>query len=1064
MRGFLKKALALILALAFILPSVLVCYATDEEAYYQNDSSSNIIDNAVLNDYGFNISAESLAGYSETNGDVSNSPFGKVYMDSFTYQEPLYIAANNKNYIEASADSKLDVAANGFDYEEISILSNGFINVDTNEKINTASIDYSVTATGDFSRDTRNDGIAVIFAVGSTSTESAGQDIKIYLSVFDPNNSTDTPNCKLICTLSHGIIHKIEDISSLIDIKCGNYLPGNENSMGISPDEIIVKYPKVNGNDISTEVAVYNLRDTSDFAWKNQISWMNLQQFSVKDDSCMSTLAVGDINEDGYDDIVVVVSAGVSRMKYDIKLGKSSSADISVYYGGAASERASAKISGLYRAAAAVCNINNDGKPNVVVCGITDMDLSSSGAVLKEKAVTLSSDLKEEFSCTASSNISNDKLGILNNTLRQNPVVIKTTQSADNRANKITGSSADSIYSVMYDGMFIVAKNTKNEMSFVGGSRVDYLKSDSTLTGAYAGMVYTNSTSVCRDEIFMVYVKNQAMSIDVHSKTAEVSRGTVLNSAMNIFALPNTDHDSGVLRYDGWCLTHTDPVAKAILAAAPTFGDFLHIEENYIVMGSTTFASSSTSGEDIQQTWNSEIQLGFNIAIVSAGVTAAFQGSFTRQTEKTVSTPFTATKETLVVVMTIPVEIYSYTLFTTKPDGGLEAYSYEVPVVYGEQFTTMTVPEYDRVAAKYGKDTVGNTVVIHTDGDPSSYAYTDEKIKELTNDSEAEPLVSKVWMRTNYNKGLNGSSIEISEGHSTSYSFTVSAEVTAAGSGGSVGYGNALITSGAVGNSYQGNVRNLPELAADDGYGFEWKLKAFYVKVNGNKIPFITYEVKNCSSNPRCPDNVVARGYDAYDENGNRIPANIISWNEYASDADKDISYAILRKHTFTGAFQTVGTVPYGVTSFVDKDERLEFGTEYEYVVRAVKNVANAPNRQSITSPVEVARTLSEHGAIDVSLTVKNAEVMLGKTVTVGVDVGDTSGRKLEYQWMRRLAGDIKWTDITDEISAEYDIVGTSYVMDGAEYRCIVMETIILPDGSKTLIYTYSDVVTLAVK
>ena len=140
MRSFSKKALALILALAFILPSAIVSYATDEEAYYQNDSSSNVIDNAVLNDYGFKISAESLDGYSETNGDVSNSPFGKVYMDSFTYQEPLYIASNNKNYIEASADSKVDVAANGFDYEEISILSNGFINIDTNEKINTMDV------------------------------------------------------------------------------------------------------------------------------------------------------------------------------------------------------------------------------------------------------------------------------------------------------------------------------------------------------------------------------------------------------------------------------------------------------------------------------------------------------------------------------------------------------------------------------------------------------------------------------------------------------------------------------------------------------------------------------------------------------------------------------------------------------------------------------------------------------------------------------------------------------------------------------------------------------------
>jgi hypothetical protein len=36
--------------------------------------------------------------------------------------------------------------------------------------------------------------------------------------------------------------------------------------------------------------------------------------------------------------------------------------------------------------------------------------------------------------------------------------------------------------------------------------------------------------------------------------------------------------------------------------------------------------------------------------------------------------------------------------------------------------------------------------------------------------------------------------------------------------------------------------------------------------------------------------------------------------------------------------------------------------------------------------------------------------------------------------------------------------------MDGAEYRCLVMETITLPDGTREIIYTYSDVIKLSVK
>ena len=221
MKEILKKALIFVLVLLFVFSATPISFAADTASSYSSDSNSQTNEDEVLNDYGFKFSFDSLEGYNTSNGLVSNSPFGKTYMESFVFQEPFYVATGNKNYIEASKDSKVDVPSDGFEYKEVNVLTNGFIVSGTNEKISTTNIDYSVTATGDFSRDTRNDGVAVIFAVGSTATESAGQDFKIYFSVFDPN-SADTPTCRLLCTLRHGIIHKIEDISSLIDINCGN--------------------------------------------------------------------------------------------------------------------------------------------------------------------------------------------------------------------------------------------------------------------------------------------------------------------------------------------------------------------------------------------------------------------------------------------------------------------------------------------------------------------------------------------------------------------------------------------------------------------------------------------------------------------------------------------------------------------------------------------------------------------------------------------------------------------------------------------------------------------------
>ena len=134
-----------------------------------------------------------------------------------------------------------------------------------------------------------------------------------------------------------------------------------------------------------------------------------------------------------------------------------------------------------------------------------------------------------------------------------------------------------------------------------------------------------------------------------------------------------------------------------------------------------------------------------------------------------------------------------------------------------------------------------------------------------------------------------------------------------------------------------------------------------------------------------------------------------------------------------------------------------------EYAVRAFKNQATAVNRYSIMSPPETAKTLSQYGAIDVSLLKSNAEVQVSKFVQIGVSAVGNGG-ELEYQWMRRMPLSYEWTSIIDATSATCDIVGATNVMDGAEYRCLVMETITLPDGTREIIYTYSDVIKLSVK
>lgn len=400
-----------------------------------------------------------------------------------------------------------------------------------------------------------------------------------------------------------------------------------------------------------------------------------------------------------------------------------------------------------------------------------------------------------------------------------------------------------------------------------------------------------------------------------------------------------------------------------------------------------------------------------------------------------------------------------YTILLATPDGVKEQ-PYVIPKSYDSVMTSMTIDEYDKLAKKYDKDVLkGN--IVHTDGDPITYnypGYTD--------------LQGNDAIRTSYNKGISGSQIEISSEEERQHGLSLSVDVMfgfelfGLGGYGGVAYdlNSAWGQINGSGTGYSGNVRNIPVEGIDDDYGFTWRLKAYNVSVDGKTIPFITYHVTNCSTNPRMPENVTAYGIEAYDDNGNLIPANKVYWQEYESNGKLDVHYEILRsREGFDGAFETVGTAPYGTNYFIDK-EGLEFGKEYEYKVITAKNSPTAANAKSIESPVVKAKTLNKSGGLTVTtetptLTVKASEIANIKVNVAGIQEGET----VTYQWERRLFAK-GWTTLTNANKAEYKIGAASPLWDKAIYRCLVKKKITLADGSTEWIYNYSDPIMLIVE
>lgn len=1083
----MKKVISSILAaILFIsmLPvmsvSVFADQAENSSISSLQSSGSNTGDTETdkkLNDYGFDISLDSIEGYDESNGNIENTPYGTNYVDNYVLQEALYFGVRGVDDLHIEANSEQfgaetrpsgNVTANEYQ----TAISKKFVVANSDDTVSLYHIAYSETSSGDFSRDARNNGVAMIFATASNTS------FVVYLTIFDPLEKEKSPTCIKLSELNYDSEKTAEDFSSMINIAAGNYLPGNANKQKISPDEVIVNYPVQSYGKIHMLTEVYSLTDLSENGWKDISKWKVNKTVASDISGKQMFLTVEDINEDSYDDVITITSYGVSKLKLDKKLNKSSGASVNIWYGGEKGKTASVEVSGLYRAGGAVTDINNDGKPNLVLCGIKDINISSGATTVTEVGVTLESNLKESARCTNKSSVKSDLTETLNMTLRQQPVVIKSEQQANDGGNAITGSKADSQHCVMYDGMFVVAKTRGKELRFANNSREASMKKDKVLTNAYSGMIYASHTSASRDEVFMIYElgKSNQMYLYPHANASEFTRKvrdiSDINNGLTIraFAIANVDYDSGVLRYDGWTMNFTDPELYAVLAAAPYFGDYAAYNMDYILEGSTAYSFSSSHGNGLELEWNIGETAEFGALVVKLEGSFGYQGSWSRNYNITQSTEFSASKESVAVVATIPVEIYSYTLFGYKPGVGLVEASYRIPVTHEKVYSLLSIPEYDKAAAKNGKDTLTGNALIHQDGEPSSYNYSDSWIKSKY---DADSIHSSAeWYRTNTNTGSIGASIEVEIEDEQSHGFYVSGSITGGlegvGSGGiEAGFGLGVVLSEGQGTGYSASVRNLTKEmpgVVEGGYGFQWRMKTFNAKVDGNEIPVITYEVKNCSTNPRMPMNVSARGCEAYDSDGNRVPANKISWEKNPAEENADISYAIMRKHSFTGAFQTIGTVPYGTYSYIDTKD-LEFGTDYEYAVRAVKNTATAPNRYSVKSLSETAKTHSEYGAPDVSINSSTVQVKLGTTATMGVTVkGELTGRKLEYQWMQRIPDSYAWTDIDDAISANYDVHASSYVQDGTEYRCIIMETIVKQDGKKELIYCYSDVIKLNVE
>ena len=1072
----MKKIISLLLCvcLMFVMVPFGALAAPGDET--QSDNSLQTMQNSdpklVVTDYGVELDPNELKGYSDSNGDVEKSPFGSIYTDAFGYEEALYMGMGGYFHLEGSSADSIptfdETNSKNIGTTNMTAIQKGFKIKGTNTLIPWNKIIYATAKTGDFNASLLDNGTVILFATGGLPDNNSTENTNIYLAIFDPTDNKATVECVSLAELPYGYIQSKYDLAPMLQIETGNIINDNLNKQKLSPDEFIITHPAYDVNSgWYLKAVVYKTITTS----KNNCS---ISAFTVHSNispdykAKILDFCIEDVNGDGTEDVLAVTSDGATRLKINKLTGKSSNATVYVWVGGDNGYQNSRQttINSIYRAGIVALDINKDGKNEIAVCGIKDIAYSSSATVTDTVSLLSfeKNTLKNLGSSQFKATIPTDLVDELKTTLTVNAVCFATKQQYAVNSNIVTQSNKDCPTMICYDGMLIKYSYADGKLSLAKSGRQKYMKADSVLYEGHSGMIYANAEGDDQEEIFLLYYKGSTRNLSMHPDVTTQKRtygsNSVSDTPIGCFALGNTDYDSGRLRYDDWEFTYTEPTAVAIVAAPPTFGDFLHVEENYIVMGNTTYTVSTTAGSS-HSIDHAIGAIGHGSFVVGqADLKLQYTNSFTESKTTTKTTSFSATQETVVATCVIPVECYYYTILLATPDGVKEQ-PYVIPKSYDSVMTSMTIDEYDKLAKKYDKDVLKGNIVVHTDGDPITYnypGYTDLQANDA--------------IRTSYNKGISGSQIEITSEEERQHGVSLSVDVMfgfelfGLGGYGGVAY-DLNSTWGQIngsGTGYSGNVRNIPVEGIDDGYGFTWKLKAYNVSVDGKTIPFITYHVTNCSTNPRMPENVTAYGVAAYDDNKNLIPANKIYWQEYESNKKLDVHYEILRsREGYDDAFETVGTVPYGTNYFIDK-EGLEFGKEYEYKVITAKNDPTAANAKSIESPVAKAKTLNKNGGLTVTaekqkLTVKASQLANVKVNVDGIEEGDT----VTYQWERRIFAK-GWTTLSNANKAEYKIGAASPLWDKALYRCLVKKKITLADGSTEWIYSYSDPIMLIVE
>lgn len=521
--------------------------------------------------------------------------------------------------------------------------------------------------------------------------------------------------------------------------------------------------------------------------------------------------------------------------------------------------------------------------------------------------------------------------------------------------------------------------------------------------------------------------------------------------------MQNTDDDTSFLKYTGkHYFTYSDPQVLAVLASPPYFSDLLGRDDlsgNYVESATTYSSTTGTGGGD---TTNLTIEAGayvsfeqefsvFGVVVASVEAEVAITAGFTYEMEKTSMLEQTVTYraaagEDMIAFFSIPLEIYEYSAFMPDGSGGYteQAMTINIPRLAAVQMINLDA--YEDIAKDYDVlPQISGTILDHTVGEPATYP--------TSQDGYLQSIVyAGDWARVGYSKTDAGITQEIAmtEELTESYNFSAKIDTKAgAGAGGvtlgvTVGVegGGGWVNISTAGNSFSGELNNMPAEAEAYGYSHAWKIFSYLYDNNGISFPIVSYLVNDVVAPPPLPED--------FEQNVEKTTDRQIAFN-WTYDGNV-AGFQIYRYYEFpegSGSYE-LRFVPMtegvknsdGVYEFEFIDENLSPYTDYQYQIQTVR--ASVPNN-SIPGEVVTARTKTDSGYPEYRIEGLDNDGILRiypdseSTVKLIVENAEDYPNGISYQWQKYVNG--VWASINGKTSASLTFK-SSGTADQAIYRC----------------------------